>query len=129
VFFAVKIETPRDANTHDGHVKSRGSLPRSLGSPDSTGCQREVHGSVPRTRYASRPSACRNGHRHGPHASILATRAVPDGLAACVFPYRGRFHHSSVVIRSAATGLRRRDCRWLFESPIFCDYSNDTWAQ
>jgi hypothetical protein len=24
VFFAVKIETPRDANTHDGHVKSRG---------------------------------------------------------------------------------------------------------
>src|SRR6266540_7498075 len=30
VFFAVKIETPRDANTHDGHVKSRGSPARGL---------------------------------------------------------------------------------------------------
>src|SRR6266576_2433092 len=30
VFFPVKIEAPRDANTHDGHVKSRGSPPRDL---------------------------------------------------------------------------------------------------
>src|SRR6266550_6247465 len=30
VFFPVKIEAPRDANTHDGHVKSRRSPPRDL---------------------------------------------------------------------------------------------------
>ncbi|SRR6266566_1403139 len=30
VFFTVKIETPRDANTHDGHVKRRGLPPRGL---------------------------------------------------------------------------------------------------
>src|SRR6266576_7153694 len=64
VFFTVKIETPRDANTHDGHVKSRGSPPHgpSMSLPDSAGCQRAVHGSVPPTQYASRPSACQNGH-------------------------------------------------------------------
>jgi hypothetical protein len=56
VFLAVKIETPRDANTHDGHVKRRGSPPRpSHVSPDSAGCQRAVHGSFSRTR-ASQPS-------------------------------------------------------------------------
>jgi len=64
VFFAVKIETPRDANTHDGHVKSRGiSPPRGLRCLfGQRRLQRAVHGSLPRTRYASRPSACQNGH-------------------------------------------------------------------
>src|SRR6266550_8543342 len=103
VFFTVKIETPRDANTHDGHVKSRGiSPPRGLRClfgqrrlPARSSRQLAANTiCIPAFRLPKRTFAT------GPMLSILGTRARPartGGLRSL----QGRFHHRSVVIWSA----------------------------
>src|SRR6266550_7555821 len=118
VFFTVKIETPRDANTHDGHVKSRGiSPPRGLRCLfGQRRLQRAVHGSLPRTRYASRPSACQNGHSpRAPCFPYSARGPVLRGLAACV-PYREDSTTDRWLFGRQVTWLRQsRDILQLFQ--------------
>src|SRR6266496_1052559 len=84
VFFAVKIETPRDANTHDGHVKSQGISPprglrclfgqRRLPARSFTAACREhdMHPGLP---------LAKTDIRHGPHAfhTRHASRPVRTG--------------------------------------------------
>jgi hypothetical protein len=100
VFFAVKIETPRDANTHDGHVKSRGiSPPRGL-----------------RRLCGQRRLSARSSRQRAANPICIPAFRLPAWT----------FDKVSVGRRQGFVGNMSS---LTLQSRTFCGYSNDTLSQ